>query len=131
MNRILLVDDDALVLMALGKVLCGCGELVSVDNGADALRELRTATYDICFLDVNLPDANGLDIMKEAESLSPKTHIVIMTAADLARDQIKYLHEHAHPFLAKPFDLSTVRQLVSLLLTKDAPDPLSVSLMTI
>lgn len=113
MIKILLVDDENLILYSLAAALRHDGsEVVTVANGTDALGEIRRSSYDICFLDVNLPDANGLDLMKTVQEISPATRIIIMTAVDLNEQQMRYLHNTACHFLPKPFNLEDVRSLV-------------------
>ena len=122
MTKILLVDDENLILYSLGVTLRRDGsEVTAVANGKDALREIRRLPYDICFLDVNLPDANGLDLMKTVRQISPATRIVIMTAADLNNVQMSYLHNNACHFLPKPFNLDNVRSLVDDISRTDGP----------
>jgi DNA-binding response OmpR family regulator len=113
MPKILLVDDENLILYSLSATLSHDGAIVTaVANGKDALKEIHGTTYDICFLDVNLPDANGLDLMKIVREVSPSTRIVIMTALDLNEKQFEDLYSNAGHFLPKPFDLEEVRSIV-------------------
>lgn len=113
MSKILLVDDENLILYSLSATLKNDGsDVKAVANGKDALAEIQNSPYDILFLDVNLPDANGLDIMKIVREKSPSTRIIIMTAVDLNDGQMKYLHNNDGFFLPKPFDLEEVRSLV-------------------
>ena len=113
MTNILLVDDENLILYSLSTTLKHDGsEVMSVTNGKDALSEICRLPYDICFLDVNLPDANGFDLMRTVQQISPATRIIIMTAVDLDDEQMRYLHNNACHFLPKPFDLENVRSLV-------------------
>jgi DNA-binding NtrC family response regulator len=114
MAKILLVDDENLILYSLSATLRHDGsEVTAVANGNDALNEIRRSPYDICFLDVNLPDANGFDLMKTVQEISPATRIIIMTAVDLNDGQMSYLHNNACHFLPKPFNLEDVRSLVA------------------
>lgn len=88
MTKILIVDDEKLILYSLSKTLGqGGAEVTAVSNGKDALSEIQRVSYDICFLDVQLPDANGLELMKTFRKLSPLTHIIIMTALCLTDGQ--------------------------------------------
>ena len=114
MSKILLVDDEYLILYSLSATLRHDGsDVTAVANGKDALNEIRRSPYDICFLDVNLPDANGFDLMKTVQEVSPATRIIIMTAVDLNAGQMRYLHNNACHFLPKPFNLEDVRSLVA------------------
>ncbi len=93
MTKILLVDDKELILYSLSKTLRhGGADVITVTNGKDALREIQGSCYDICFLDVQLPDANGLELMKTFRELSPKTIIIIMAALCLTNEQQRYLY---------------------------------------
>jgi DNA-binding NtrC family response regulator len=114
MTKILLVDDKELILYSLSKTLRNGGAVVTtVANGKDAFREIQSSSYDICFLDVQLPDANGLELMKTFRELSPKTSIIIMTAVCLNEAQLQSLRDFACHYLPKPFDLDQVQALVA------------------
>ena len=114
MTKILLADDEHLILHSLARKLTHDGtEVTAVANGADALRELQRTFYDICFLDVQLPDSNGLELMKTVRTLSPATSIIIMTASMLSEEQQRALLSQGCHFIPKPFDLDQVQALVA------------------
>ena len=113
-RRILVVDDDQLVCWALEKEFAGIGlSTHGVGNGADALAELRRQPYEIVFLDIHLPDANGIELLQEMDKISPGTIIIIMSgdASDTNR-QLAY-NGGAVQFLEKPFDLSEVHGVLT------------------
>lgn len=114
MKRILIVDDEPLIRYALSEALrrVGCG-VTAVANGKDANNEIHRSFYDICFLDVRLPDANGLDLMTGLREISPATRIIIMTAVDLTKRQVDELRAKGCHYLSKPFDLKEAHSLVS------------------
>ncbi len=131
MTKILLVDDENLILYSLSATLRRDGaEVTAVSNGKDALHEIHRSCFDICFLDVHLPDANGLDLMNIVQKVSPSTRVIIMTALDLTKEQLADLRHNACNFLPKPFDRDHVRSLVRDL-TKNGSaaetDPLPVN----
>ena len=114
MTNILLVDDESLILYSLSKTLKHEGtDVTAVSNGKDALSEIRRTFYDICFLDVKLPDSNGLELMKIFRELSPATSIIIMTASTLTDGQQRSLRSQGCHFVPKPFDLDQVQALVA------------------
>jgi len=113
MPKILLVDDENLILYSLSRTLTHEGaKVTAVTSGTDALREIRQCPYDICFLDVHLPDANGLDLMKTIREVSPHTAIIIMTAVYLDDQRLQGLRSQGCHYLPKPFDLGHVTALV-------------------
>jgi len=114
MTKILLVDDKELILYSLSKTLRNRGvDVTTATNGKDALREIQSSFYDICFLDVQLPDANGLELMKTFRELSPGTSIIIMTALCLDNEQQQSLRAHDCHYLPKPFELDQVQSLIA------------------
>ena len=122
MAKILLVDDENLILYSLSTTLRHDGlDVTAVGNGKDALNEIRSSPYDICFLDINLPDANGLNLMNVFREISPGTSIIIMTAVDLDEAQLNSLRSSASHYLPKPFDLDEVRSLVSRIMKAEQP----------
>lgn len=114
MTKILLVDDENLILYSLSKTLRHVDtDVTAVTNGKDALAEIQRSFYNICFLDVQLPDSNGLDLMKIVRECSPATSIIIMTAGMLTEAQQRSLRNHGCHFIPKPFDLDHVQALVA------------------
>ena len=108
-RRILVVDDDQLVCWALEKEFAGIGLSTHVvGNGADALAELRRHSYDIVFLDIHLPDANGIELLQEIDKISPEAIIIIMSGDASDTNLQRAYNGGAVQFLEKPFDLSEV-----------------------
>jgi DNA-binding response OmpR family regulator len=121
MTRILVVDDESLIVYSLSAALRHDGsQVTTATNGKDALGEIRRSPYDICFLDIHLPDANGFDLMKIVREISPATRIVLMTAVDLDDVQMNYLRHNDGRYLPKPFDLEEVRSIVKGIQTASA-----------
>ena len=116
-KRILIVDDEPLILSQMSKALntiCGFrGEIKIVDNGEDAIKEIRRFFYNICFLDIGLPDMNGLDVMKEINKISSDTSIAIMTGSYVSEDMQRTIDEGASLFLEKPFDFRQIKAFMN------------------
>jgi len=116
-KKILIVDDEDLIRYALTTALQRedtCAR--SVSCGKDALAEIDHTVYDLCILDIHLPDMNGLDIMKTVKKVSPATKIIIMTASEVDVEMMSSIEEHAMLLLPKPFDLDRVKAIVELIL---------------
>ena len=122
MKKILIVDDEALILYSLSMMLDNNDrEVTTVASGKAALEEINNHHYDLCLLDVHLPDMNGLDIMKIIKVVSPTTKIIIMTASEIAYTKMQLIRENAHYFMPKPFDLFQVNARVDNLLSQGTP----------
>lgn len=128
MKKILIVDDEFLILYALSKTLVGDDrEIITASNGKDALREIGDRCYDLCLLDLHLPDMNGLDIMKKLREVSPATKIIIITGSVITDVMMKSIQENAHLLLPKPFDVDQVKAFANQMLSLPGPTALAGS----
>lgn len=115
-KKILIVDDELSILSGLSKALpalCGfSGEIRTVVNGREAIYEVSHCFYDICFLDIKLPDINGFDVMQDIKYISPGTNIIFMSAS-LLRDDMKNIIEKGEAFfIDKPFNFFQIRNII-------------------
>ncbi len=115
-KKILIADDNQFFGSGLSKALrkfCDFhGEVKAVENGKDTIREIGSRFYDICLLDIKLPDLNGLDVMDKINEISPDTRIAIMTAGFISDDIRGRIDKGANQFLPKPVDISLLKAFV-------------------
>jgi DNA-binding response OmpR family regulator len=106
--RILLVEDhEALRGMVAGH-LGGRGFAVdAVASAEDARSALAIAAYDALILDLGLPDADGMEILREIRGRGTDTlPALILTARDTLEDRVRGLNAGADDYIVKPFDLA-------------------------
>jgi len=115
-KRILIADNEPLSCFLISQALeCVCdfhGEIKTVRNGKDAIKEISRCTYTLCFLDMNLPDLYGMDIMKQIKKISPETNIVLMTAGNVTDDMNRTIEGYASLLASKPIDLFQIKTFV-------------------
>lgn len=122
MKNILVVDDEHLIRHFLASALRQDDTTVTaVSCGKDALDEIDRTFYNLCFLDIHLPDMNGLDIMKTVRKASPATNIVILTASEVDAEMMKSIRENANLLVAKPFDLEQIKSYTDRVFAQGAP----------
>jgi len=127
-KRILVIDGERLMLYGLQKALRH--DLVEVDTAAsagEAMQAIRSCTYDLCLIDVRLPDENGFRLMKRIRDLCPDMKIIMMTASDIGLDdksnedmQEAKAKETCH-FLCKPFDIDELKHIIARVIWQDGP----------
>jgi FixJ family two-component response regulator len=108
-----LVDDDASMLKALGRLLTAAGFKVEMFNDPAAfLATVDSARCPVAILDVWMPDMNGLEVQAVLGKDSPKTRIIFMSGRDDPSVRQAALDAGAFAFLTKPFDDETLVQLI-------------------
>ncbi|MBF0560047.1 MAG: response regulator [Nitrospirae bacterium] len=123
MKKVLIVDDEPLIQYSLAKILQDSKtEVNTVNNGADAIEACRSSFYDLCFLDLALPDMIGIDLMMEIKKLSHETIILAMSASHINYYYRELIDKSAHMFIPKPFELTYIKALAQQLLEK-GPNP--------
>jgi len=116
-KKVLVVDDDNLVCWALRKELANHRlDACIAGSGAECLNAVRENRYDLVFLDIHLPDANGIDLMKPIREISPETRVVIISGDGDFQGKERALSEGAVQYLEKPFDISLVGRIAESIL---------------
>lgn len=102
--KVLLVDDEHLNLVRLQteakKALPEGTEIFAYENPLEALKESKKQQIDIAFLDIEMPELNGIQLAKELKKINPTINVIFVTAYDsYAFDAYKI---HASGYLSKP-----------------------------
>lgn len=108
-HRILIVDDEPNVRLFLTELLDGGDyRLETAENGADAMAKGTEGGPDIVFLDLNLPDVNGLDLIKPLKALDSSPQIIIISALGTVENAVRATQLGAYDFITKPFDIEKI-----------------------
>jgi DNA-binding response OmpR family regulator len=117
--RLLVVEDDALLAAGLSRVLGRAGHGVDqVKNGAQADSALRATPYELCVLDIGLPDIDGFEVLRRLRQRSTRTNVLVLTARDAVEDRVRGLDLGADDYLTKPFSLTEFEARVRALLRR-------------
>ena len=115
--RILVVDDEPLILYSLSRFLKKKAAVKTVASAEEAIDEMVAQHYDLCFLDITLPGMTGLDALKIIKKLSPITKVTIMTGNFLDETMTRQIEETAYAFIEKPFELLHIQEVVNRVAT--------------
>ncbi|MGD8969447.1 MAG: PAS domain S-box protein, partial [Anaerolineae bacterium] len=113
--RILLVDDDESTRQMLTLILGKRGyEIETAATGEDALARVRERAFNLVFLDVRLPDMDGVDLIAPLREIRPLMTVVVVTGYASVDTAVQALNEGASGYITKPVDidelLATVRE---------------------
>ncbi len=101
-NRALIIDDDKLALDLLAFHLTSDGFKVdSAETGSKGLELAKSNEYDVILTDLNLPDINGIEMVRRSKSISPATEIILVTGEDSAEKAIEATRVGAFGYIVK------------------------------
>jgi DNA-binding NtrC family response regulator len=103
-EKVLVIDDEPFAREFFQKLL---GKTVSqvhaVENGAEGIQALQQSAYALVILDIRLPDANGIEILKKIREISPLIPVIMITAYGTVETAVHAMKLGAFDFLMKPF----------------------------
>jgi DNA-binding NtrC family response regulator len=117
MKRILIVDDNELIRYSFIKTITHYpAEISVVSNGTNAMVEISAKHYYVCFMELQLPDVSGLEVMKRIREVSPMTKLAVMTAPPMNDTLRGFVEKEATHMITKPFDLAEIKMPLTELL---------------
>ncbi len=118
-SQIVIVEDDKDLCAGLCKALKDeSRSIVSCQNLKEAREQIFLTTPSLILLDINLPDGNGLDLVREIREKNLAYPIILLSANDTDADVVKGLDIGADDYVTKPFSLSVLRARVNTQLRK-------------
>jgi len=110
LGRVLIVDDDEQFCAVIERYLGRLGyEVVTAHTGAAGLDQMESGDYDVALLDVQLPDANGHDMLVAFKDRLPDAAAIMMTAEGSLDIVIDSIRSGASDFITKPFPLELLK----------------------
>ena len=103
---VLVVEDDAAMREMLVESLCEEGyQVLSADGGREGVRQVRTERVDLMVTDLRMPDMNGLDLVREIQTLPSPPDVITITAFGTIDTAIKAMKLGAFDYITKPFEI--------------------------
>jgi DNA-binding NtrC family response regulator len=110
--RVLIADDEPAILEVLRQHLLSIGYVVeTTTTGAAAIAAVRERSPDVVLLDLNMPGV--LDGRAVLQAIHATVPVIVVTAVNDLRDARATLQAGAFDFVAKPFDLDRVTEVVA------------------
>ena len=118
MAKIMLVDDTAFMRMMLKNTLSQAGytDLIEAEDGVKAVEAYTAEKPDLVFMDITMPNKDGLETLKEIKAMDPGATIVMCSAMGQETMVMDSIKSGAKDFIVKPFKpervLSTVKKIL-------------------
>lgn len=110
LDRVLIVDDEDLIRWSLHQKLTNWGyRSLEAPDGHTAIELAERETPDLILLDIQLPDKNGLEVLRVVRETNPKVVVIIMTAYGVLEDAVAALRLGAYDFVSKPLNFEELK----------------------
>jgi DNA-binding NtrC family response regulator len=118
-HRILIIDDERPILMTLEALLQRHGYRVdTASNASQGLKLLKGKSPALVLLDLQLPDAEGLETLDRIKTELPGIQVIILTAHDSLNNAIESIKRGAYHFISKPYAPEELLSLIEKALEK-------------
>jgi DNA-binding NtrC family response regulator len=92
--------------------------LLEADSVATAMRNVQEEKPAVVLLDIVMPNADGLEVLKQIKAIHPACEVIMLTASNLQDTAAKAMQFGAFDFIGKPFDVGELRRKVNGALEK-------------
>ena len=121
-HSILIIDDEPYLRRSLGLILQRAGySVTTAANASEAMQLLQAGAYDLTFLDIKLPDQNGIQLFPQIRDIYPEMPILILTAHATLDTAIGAVRMGAQDYLLKPIDPEGILSRVESILSEHKP----------
>ncbi len=112
-KRILVVDDEENARIGLSKLLEREGfEVESVSNGYEALNYLNQRQVNVIVTDINMPEMNGITLLKELNKSFPDSNVIMITAYGGVESYIEAMNLGAFEYINKPIKIDELKSIL-------------------
>ncbi|MBE2248480.1 MAG: sigma-54-dependent Fis family transcriptional regulator [Myxococcus sp.] len=103
--KVLVVDDDKIVLRAASEILSREGyTVVAIDDAVEGLSAAKDPSFDVAVLDIKMPNLSGMDLLKAFKQSRPDVEVIMMTAFATVETAVEAVKAGAYDYLTKPFE---------------------------
>ncbi|MBX5480472.1 MAG: sigma-54-dependent Fis family transcriptional regulator [Myxococcaceae bacterium] len=104
-SKVVVVDDDPIVLRAVGEILRRDGyEVTALQDPTEALAIVKDTTIDVVVSDIKMPHLSGLELLRAFKDAQPDVEVIIMTGHATVETAVEAVKAGAYDYLTKPFE---------------------------
>ena len=122
--HVALIEDDPVLAKSVSKAVAEAGhECTVVPDGETAIRSQTLLGSDLVLLDLMLPKADGLEVLRQARSAGVRTPVIVLTARGTVPDKLRGFEAGADDYLVKPFAMDELLARIDALHRRSAHKP--------
>jgi len=111
--RILVVDDEEIVIRSCLRILEGNGYQIDVaHDGHEALRKVESNSYDVMILDIMMPNLGGLEVLRRVKETHPDMDVIMITGLSQIDTAVQAMKLGAFDYISKPFEPDELKLVV-------------------
>ena len=126
-KKILYVEDDSTLAFLTSDNLEQHYEVIHFTNGKEAFNAFKKGPYDLCILDVMLPEMDGFELAAAIRELDVEVPIIFLSAKTLKEDRIKGLKLGADDYLVKPYSIEELILKIEVFLQRSQKRTTAIS----
>ncbi|HEU0204165.1 MAG TPA: response regulator, partial [Burkholderiaceae bacterium] len=111
-NKILIVDDEDIVVRSCTRILGNSYEIDSASDGRTALEKIADGAYDIVILDIMMPGMSGIEVLQQVKESRPEIDVIMITGLSEIETAVRAMKLGAFDYLPKPFDPDQLEAVV-------------------
>ncbi len=110
--KILVIDDEIEICNIFTKAFKGI-RVFTASTGSSGIKMLKEKKPQVVFLDLQLPDIHGIEVLKQIKQLSRETAVIVLTGYGSSDNVVEAMRLGAYEFINKPFALEEIRSLLN------------------
>ena len=122
-RRLLIVDNEPLILEVLTEHFKSDYDVDTALNGADALGSILRVRPDVVMLDINMPRMNGVEVLKDIKQIDDSIAVIMVTANEQVAMAAESLRNGAFGYVPKPFDFRYLDHMLASILDRRRRPP--------
>jgi DNA-binding response OmpR family regulator len=122
-RRVLIVDDEPVLCTTLTRILKNAGiPSLGVGDGVTALETIEVSEIDLIYLDIHLPEMDGLEVLKTLQQRGREIPVILLTAHASLQSALEALRLGASDYLVKPINPETIVSRTRVILAEQAAE---------
>lgn len=114
MAKIIIVDDAAFMRLNLKQIMEGLGHevIAEASNGKEAIAAYQSAKPDIMFMDITMPEMDGIEAVEKIKEIDPEAKVIMCSAMGQKKIVINAITAGAKYFIVKPFKKEKIAEAI-------------------